>query len=677
MKPPTTRALTPARIVALVLIGLTIAGLAYLRFAPDDRVSVPKGAQAGDLVLEPCTYATEDGGYDADCGTLVVSENPADPQSRLIALPVTRIRALSQHPKEPVFRLEGGPGITNMQFSKASRYAADRDVVLVGYRGVDGSVRLDCPEVDSAMKHSTDFLGEKSFRAYEDGFRACAARLTEEGFDLTRYGLAQQVDDMEAARKALGYDRIDLLSESAGTRTAMIYASRFPKRIHRSVMIGVNPPGHFLWDRKTTDEQLGRYAALCAKDESCGTRTDDLAASMRRTAANMPDRWLFLPIEASSVRIFTFYGLMETTSEMAPMNGPTAIDSWLSVAEGDASGLWLQSLVAKLAPMPFVWGQYASAARPDARAAADYFADGKQKGGSGLGYAGTAFAWGGGRLADAWPAAPDENAYSRMRTSKVETLLIGGALDFSTPPQNARKELLPYLPNGHQVVLPGFGHSGSFWSDQPEAGTHLVNTFLSSGRVDDSLYEPQKVDFTPDVTLPTLAKGIAAAMVGLALLTVLSLLGMARRVHHRGSFGRKASATLRTLYPVVLGLGGWLLGVLVVVTTMPSVPLDDELLALLSVGVPIGLGIYWAWVRRDASASTKTAGFVAALAGSLAGAFLGFHATEGLMALFTTIAGATAGANLLLILLDMTLERPARRSTAVDARPPASSSVAV
>ena len=677
MKPPTTRALTPARIVALVLIGLTIAGLAYLRFAPDDRVSVPKGAQAGDLVLDPCTYATEDGGYDADCGTLVVSENPADPQSRLIALPVTRIRALSQHPKEPVFRLEGGPGITNMQFSKASRYAADRDVVLVGYRGVDGSVRLDCPEVDSAMKHSTDFLGEKSFRAYEAGFRACAARLTEEGFDLTRYGLAQQVDDMEAARKALGYDRIDLLSESAGTRTALIYAWRYPKRIHRSVMIGVNPPGHFLWDRKTTDEQLGRYAALCAKDESCRTRTDDLAAAMRRTAANMPDRWLFLPIEASAVRIFTFYGLMETTSEMAPLNGPTAIDSWLSVAEGDASGFWLQSLVAKLAPMPFVWGQYASAARPDARAAADYFADGKQKGGSGLGYAGTAFAWGGGRLADAWPAAPDENAYSRMRRSKVETLLIGGALDFSTPPQNARKELLPYLPNGHQVVLPGFGHSGSFWSDQPEAGTHLVDTFLSSGRVDDSLYEPQKVDFTPDVTLPTLAKGIAAAMVGLALLTVLSLLGMARRAHHRGGFGRKASATLRTLYPVVLGLGGWLLGVLVVVTTMPSVPLDDELLALLSVGVPIGLGIYWAWVRRAASASTKTAGFVAALAGSLAGAYLGFHATEGLMALFTTIAGATAGANLLLILLDITLERPARRSTAVDARPPASSSVAV
>ena len=56
-----------------------------------------------------------------------------------------------------------------MKFSKASRFADNHDVVLVGYRGVDGSVRLDCPEVESALKHSTDFLGEKSFRAYADG----------------------------------------------------------------------------------------------------------------------------------------------------------------------------------------------------------------------------------------------------------------------------------------------------------------------------------------------------------------------------------------------------------------------------------------------------------------------------------------------------------------------------
>jgi hypothetical protein len=109
-------AFTPTRIIALAVVVLTVVGLAYLRFAPDaDPVSVPPGAQAGDLILEDCDYATESGAYDADCGTLVVPENRADPESRLIALPVTRIEAWSENPAEPIFRLEGGPGKTNME----------------------------------------------------------------------------------------------------------------------------------------------------------------------------------------------------------------------------------------------------------------------------------------------------------------------------------------------------------------------------------------------------------------------------------------------------------------------------------------------------------------------------------------------------------------------------------
>ncbi len=82
------------------------------------------------MILKPCSYTTEHGTYEADCGTLVVPENRANPDSRLIAVPVTRIHARADHPAEPVFRLEGGPGITNMEFKFASRYAGDRDVVL-------------------------------------------------------------------------------------------------------------------------------------------------------------------------------------------------------------------------------------------------------------------------------------------------------------------------------------------------------------------------------------------------------------------------------------------------------------------------------------------------------------------------------------------------------------------
>ena len=670
MEAPRTKAFGPARIVALALISLTALGLAYLHFGTGtDSVSVPSGAQAGQVKLHSCHYATEKGGYAADCGTLVVPENRGDPQSRLIALPVTRIRARSKHPREPIFRLEGGPGLTNMKFDKASRFADDHDVVLVGYRGADGSSVLDCPEVESALKHSTDFLGEQSFRAYGDGFRTCAERLMDDGVDLAGYTLPQRVDDLEAARTALGYGRIDLVSESAGTRTAMIYSWRYPESIHRSVMIGVNPPGHFLWDAKTTDEQIRRYSELCSKDESCSKRTDDLVLSMRDTAADIPERWFFLPIKEGNVRVASFYGLMESTSEAAPLSAPMTLSSWLSAANGDSSGFWFQSLLADLAfPGSFVWGEYASSARADAQAANEYFSAGGQEHDSNLGVAATAFGWGDGRMAEGWPAAPDENEYSRLQHSNVETLLIGGELDFATPPQWATRELLPQLPNGHQVVLAGLGHTTSFWTEQPEASSRLINTFFDSGRVDDSLYKPQSVDFTPEVTQTALGKGIGGAMVGLALLVVLSLLWMARRVHKRGRFGRKAGATLRSLYPILLGLGGWFIGALIVLTTMPGVPLDDELLAAFSVGLPIGLGLYLAWTHRGWAAKTKAIGFAAALGGALVGAWLGFHSTEGLLALITAIAGATVGGNVTLLGLDIAWDRQVRERFAANDR---------
>jgi pimeloyl-ACP methyl ester carboxylesterase len=671
MQAPTTRILGPARIVALVLIALAVGGLSYLRFAPDaGPVSVSKGAHAGDLTLEPCRYGTEDGSYAADCGTLVVPENRAAPRSRLIALPVTVIHARSAHPGEPVFRLEGGPGLTNMTFSKASRIADRHDVVLVGYRGVDGSVRLDCPEVVSAMRHSADFLSEKSMRARADAFSACATRLRADGVDLAGYTLSQRVDDLEAARKALGYHRIDLLSESAGTRTALIYSWRYPKSIHRSVMVGVNPPGHFLWNPGTTDEQIRHYAALCSQDGSCRGRTDDLAATMKRTAAHVPDHWWFLPIKKGNVRIASFFGLMNATSEAAPISAPMTLSSWLSAAEGDASGFWFLSLAADLVfPRAQIWGDVAAASRADVRAAERYFSSGAHRRTSILGDPGTEFLWSGGRLLHAWPASPGENEYTRVQDSKVETLLIGGSVDFATPARNATDEVLPHLPNGHQVVLAELGHTDDFWSYQPEASSRLVNTFFDSGTVDDSLYEHRTVDFTPGFTYAKIAKIVLGAMVFFPVLAVLSLLLMWRRVGRRAGFGRKAGAVLRSVYPVVLGAGGWLLGALIVLVALPTVPLDDELLAALSIGIPIGLGIYWAWVDRDWPARARTIGLSAAMASALVGGWLGFHATGGLLGVMTTVVGAAVGANLALIALDIVRDRSAAELAVRTGRP--------
>nr|MDT0663191.1 alpha/beta hydrolase [Micromonospora sp. DSM 115978] len=650
-----TRAvLTRARVAALVAIGLTALGLGYLSLPHGTGPTVPEDARAGELGMAACRYDTEGGSLDAECGTLMVPENRRDPGSDLIALPVVRIRATGGDPAEPIFRLEGGPGETNMRFAEASRLTDRHDVVLVGYRGVDGSVVLDCPEVESALRRSADFTGEESMRRYADSFGACARRLTGAGVDLDGYSLPQRVDDLEAARQALGYQRIHLLSESAGTRTAMIYAWRYPESISRSVMIAVNPPGHFWWDPAITDDQLDHYAALCARDDGCAARTDDLAATLAATAEDLPDRWLFLPIKEGNVRAGTLFGLYHATEAAAPLNAPTMFDAWLSAAGGDPSGLWAISLLTSVIfPETFVWGEFAASGIIDAGAVDAYYAAGGDPG-SILGNAATDFLWGGGRLMGAWPASPDYVDYRRVRPTEVETLLIGGTVDFSTPARLATDELLPALPNGRQVILAELGHTTDFWSYQPEASTRLLTAYLGSGEVDDSRYRTHSVDFEVEsVSFPTMAWILLGTLAGLGLAAVALLGGMGWRVRRRGRLGRRASGWLRCLAPVVVGLGGWSVAVLVGSGMWPGLFLGGRWLVVASVGIAAGLATFVAWVERDRGRGTWWAGLAAALAGALFGGWFGFHAVEDVAALATTIVGATITANLALLLIDL------------------------
>ena len=95
-------------IVLGLLTALLLAGCRAKETAP---LSVPEGAQAGDLTgLKDCEYqpSGSKAKYAAECGTLVVPENWNKADSRLIALPVVRIPANEPNLAEPVFWLAGG-----------------------------------------------------------------------------------------------------------------------------------------------------------------------------------------------------------------------------------------------------------------------------------------------------------------------------------------------------------------------------------------------------------------------------------------------------------------------------------------------------------------------------------------------------------------------------------------
>ena len=159
-------------------------------------------------------------------------------------------------------------------------------------------------------------------------------------------------------------------------------------------------------------------------------------------------------------------------------------------------------------------------------------------------------------------------------------------------------------------------------------------------------------------------------LLGFAALTVVSLLLLALRVRRRGGLGRKASGAVRGAYVIVLGLGGWFIGLLIVLTALPTVALDSQLVATLSIGLPVGLGVFLAWFHAGRPARANAIGFAGALAGALVGAWLGFNVLSGLFAVVTTIVGAQACANLVLIVFDVMRERapePAPETKAVPA----------
>src|SRR5207244_4249242 len=147
-------------------------------------------------------------------------------------------------------------------------------------------------------------------------------------------------------------------------------------------MIGVNPPGRYLWDAKTTGAQIRRYAALCARDQNCRQRTPDLSASLKSAFGHVPGHWLFLPIKKGNVQAAAFFGLINATDDGGgPIASPRTIDTMLSTDKGDASGAWFLSLLAQLAfPHAQVWGDVAAIGRTDAAAARRFFTSGADRG---------------------------------------------------------------------------------------------------------------------------------------------------------------------------------------------------------------------------------------------------------------------------------------------------------
>ena len=221
------------------------------------------------LVLADCQPQGVKG--PAKCGTLEVYENRAAKKGRMISLNILVLPATGdKREPDPWVYFSGGPGSAATEDAEGIADAfksvrEHRDLLFVDQRGTGKSHPLDCTIFNQNDLQS--YLGY--FFPLED-IRKCRAEL-EAKADLKLYTTDIAIDDMDEVRAALGYERLNLFGGSYGTRAALTYLKRYPKRVRTATLQGVSPSNSYL----PSDFPQGNERALngilgeCAADEAC------------------------------------------------------------------------------------------------------------------------------------------------------------------------------------------------------------------------------------------------------------------------------------------------------------------------------------------------------------------------------------------------------------------------
>jgi pimeloyl-ACP methyl ester carboxylesterase len=188
--------------------------------------SQPARAQ---IAFTPCGDSN-----DYACGHLAVPLDPLGGTPGTLTLAMRRHRAPIGEAHTAIVALAGGPGQAALpfveQFSEVlGPIAATRDLIVLDARGTGLSHPLSCHALEGLVQvHSIGPLVER-----------CASQLgPSRGFFTT----ADTVADLEAIRRAGGYEKLVLYGTSYGTEVAERYAVAHPDRVEALVLDSVVAP---------------------------------------------------------------------------------------------------------------------------------------------------------------------------------------------------------------------------------------------------------------------------------------------------------------------------------------------------------------------------------------------------------------------------------------------------
>ena len=400
------------------------------------------------------------------CGSV---QRPLDPahaergtiEIRYVVVPAMARRKLA----DPVFFLAGGPGqsavaLAGQVMSLFLRLNNRRDIVFVDQRGTGGSAPLTCKDDPNAESLADQAVPERQLRLVTE----CKAALLKLPYlkaesDLGFFTTTIAVQDLDAVRRQLGAERIDLVGGSYGTRVALEVLRQFPATVRRAVIDGVAPADMALPASFSTDNQASfdRLVEACAADPGCAKAHPDLHA---RFAALLQA----LPREVKATHPLT--GREETfllTRELVlgAVRGalysptlaaalPEALDS---AARGDYAGLvglGATQLARKSSRLATGMHLSVVCAEDMPRLAAS-----GDKPGADFG---TVFGALYEKLCAVWPRGSVPPAFYTLPKSGSPVLVLSGGIDPVTPPRHGERVAHALGPMARHIVVANAGH---------------------------------------------------------------------------------------------------------------------------------------------------------------------------------------------------------------------------
>ena len=266
----------------------TLLALLMLLALPTTVLALPDSNQ---IEFNNCTLALPGTQMTAKarCGTFEVAENPADPAGRRIQLKVAIAPATGKTIEDdPVFFFAGGPGQASSETwvilrSVLNKIRKTRDIIMIDQRGTGSSNKLACES-----EEIEDLNQEIDWDLIRSETEKCLANLDG---DPRMYTTSIAMGDYNLVREAMGYDKINIMGVSYGTRSAQVYLRLFPDTVRSVVLDSVVPMQLALGQEHSPmlDRAVEAVFEDCANDATCNSLYPRHAEELNALIAQLRD----------------------------------------------------------------------------------------------------------------------------------------------------------------------------------------------------------------------------------------------------------------------------------------------------------------------------------------------------------------------------------------------------